>query len=289
MAENPIRFVQCPYCKKKFGVRRDQIVDFCFFCGGTINLQPKIRTPLAALALIGKATQFVGAFVQERVQEARQPKVEAESEGVLSPFTEELPLLAEDEELFDPVAIDETDVRPLKERLIQEPVAEEEFDAMALIETDLLDNDPVFPDKVENPFDPMALIETDLLDDDPVFPDKVEKPFDPMALIETDLLDENPVFPEQVGNPFEPVEFLDAEPFEDDALKEEQKPAGPAKVFDPIDLLRPDADDIPEYQEPELIEEQTPFFTRQRIIIFAAVTGGIVLILIWIFIWLSLG
>ena len=227
MAEPVIRFVQCPYCKKQFGVRYDQEVENCFFCGGTINLEPTEYKEGFVSALIGK----VGSVVKEQIENARQKSTE---DVPATPFSEEFIDSMEEED--DSLGFDKESIVPLKERL--------------------------FKERAEEPpeFDPLALVESDLLDDESVFPDSVPVPFDP-------------------------VEILRDNPFEDE-VPQKAKAKKPATDADPINRLRPAADDIPTYpRRPEEFEEEEPqFFTRQRVILFSIILGGILLILILMFI-----
>jgi hypothetical protein len=99
-------------------------------------------------------------------------------------------------------------------------------------------------------------------------------------------LDEESVFPESVPVPIDSVEILYDAPFVDDTPRK-ASPKEQARSLDPIDRLRPAADDIPTYprrDEEYDEEEESPFFTRQRVILFSVILGGILLILIMLFI-----
>ena len=227
MADHMIRFVQCPYCKKQFGVRYDQEVEFCFFCGGTINLEPTEYKEGFVSTLFGK----IGSMVKGQIESTHQKRTQAAAPS--SPFSEDFIDAIEEE---DSLGFDKESIVPLKERL--------------------------FKDRAEEPPE-----------------------FDPLALVESDLLDEESVFPQSVPVPFDPVEILRDNPFEDEVS---QKPKAGKSVteVDPINRLRPAADDIPTYpRRPEEFEEEEPtYFTRKRVILFSIILGGILLILILMFI-----
>ena len=230
MAEPVIRFVQCPYCKKQFGVRYDQEVEQCFFCGGTINLEPTEYKEGFVSALIGK----FGSKVKEQIETSRQEPAQ-EAAVPSSPFSGDfIDAMEEDDESL---GFDKESIVPLKERL--------------------------FKDRVEEPDE-----------------------FDPLAFVDSDLLDDESVFPESVPVPFDPVEILRDNPFEDE-VPQKAKAKKPAAEADPINRLRPAADDIPTYpRRPEEFEEdeEPAFFTRQRVILFSVILGGILLILVLMFI-----
>lgn len=232
MADHVIRFVQCPYCKNQFGVRYDQAVEHCFFCEGTINLEPTEYKEGLVSSLLGK----LSATVKEQIENARQKGVEEKAVRA-DPFVNEFSESLIEEEDDDYLGFDKESIVPLKERL--------------------------FKDRDEEPIE-----------------------FDPMELIESDLLDEESVFPESVPVPIDPVEILYDAPFVDDTPRKASS-KDQARSLDPIDRLRPAADDIPTYprrDEEFEEEEESPFFTRQRVILFSVILGGILLILILMFI-----
>ena len=232
MADQVIRYIQCPYCKKKYGVRFDQEVERCFACGGILNLMPKEIKPGLFASIVGK----VGSAVKEQMEESRRQKEAAVEEESFAPFTEDLPLtIEEEEEESDVMAFNKEDIVPLKERL--------------------------FANR----------------DDEP-------EEFDPLSLIESDILEEESVFPQSVPVPFDPVEILEERPFEQ-AEPAKPKAKKQPEAFDPIARLRPAADDIPTYpRREEETEEEGTFFTRQRIILFSVILGGILIMIILMFI-----
>jgi hypothetical protein len=105
MPERPIRSVQCPYCKQKFGIQQDQAVEFCFFCGGRLNVQPKIEKPNLLLVWSGAVLKRVKENLEERQREVElaRPTVPVPQEPV-SPFMEESSIPEVDDYHFDPVA-----------------------------------------------------------------------------------------------------------------------------------------------------------------------------------------
>jgi hypothetical protein len=231
MADQVIRFIQCPYCNKKYGVRFDQEVERCFACGGILNLTPKEVKSNVVASIIGK----IGSAVKEQIDETRRQNEAAAQEEPFSSFTDDVPLADEEEEVeLDSMSFNKESIVPLKERL--------------------------FADRGEEPDD-----------------------FDPLSLIESDMLEEESIFPESVPVPFDPVEILDDIPFMEHE-PEKQKVNRPTELFDPIARLRPAADDIPTYPRREEETEEPTFFTRQRIILFSVILGGILILIVLMFI-----
>jgi DNA-directed RNA polymerase subunit RPC12/RpoP len=156
MPVHPIRYVQCPYCKKKFGVQQDQAVASCFYCGGRLDLQPKIRKPSAFGLLAGALLQRAKRAMQERRAAVKQTLQQEEAffEESVPPFTEEPAAAAMDDYHFDPVeqmwvAPDE----PGELVFLDEEI--EYFDPVASLRSEM-PYEEALPAEVENePLDPI--------------------------------------------------------------------------------------------------------------------------------------
>ncbi len=104
MSERPFRFIQCPYCKQKFGIQQDQAVVFCFFCGGRLDLQPKIRKPSVLALWLGTMFHKLKANLQERRNQAESIRTEEVNlPEITPPFVDESPVFEMDDFHFDPV------------------------------------------------------------------------------------------------------------------------------------------------------------------------------------------
>jgi hypothetical protein len=105
MPESPIRTVQCPYCKKKFGIQQDQAVEFCFFCGGRLNVQPRIKKSNPLAVWFGSLQQRVKTNLQTIQQDVEPAKpVVSIPQETTPPFMEESPISEVDDFHFDPIA-----------------------------------------------------------------------------------------------------------------------------------------------------------------------------------------
>ena len=147
MPESPIRYIQCPYCKRKYGIRRDEPLDLCFFCGGVLNLEARVHKPSAVLVMADKATRWVGKTIQSAIDQARTPaedelpqtwvadeppaeEAEYPDEHLhtvppAAPFMfDDLPLAAETEDDFNPLDLIEPDHKDLAHPApVEEPQA----------------------------------------------------------------------------------------------------------------------------------------------------------------------
>jgi hypothetical protein len=142
MPESPIRYVQCPYCKKKFGIRRDQEVETCFFCGGTLNIVPKEgNKPWTGFVVTGSFFKRQVNTLLEKMEQVNQPvkkelvvePVVPEPEPVLElslPVIEEVTPFIEDDADFDAL-----DLSDMNLDFLDEPANDEKAVVPALLST----------------------------------------------------------------------------------------------------------------------------------------------------------